>query len=161
MPEIGETCIIAVDLFKYRVQTQTQHTSPTLTHDTTTSTTTSTDKMVVSEDKHHFLSVDPAPPAKDNRTLDQLSHDLMNTQLSLFERYRAMFKLRNINTDTSALALCQGLSDTSALFRHEIAYVLGQMEKPVTVPALSRVLMDTTEHRMVRHECAESLGAIG
>ena len=159
MPEVSETCIIAVDLYKYRAQIQ--HTSPSLTTDTTATTTTSTDKMVVTEDKHHFLSVDPAPPAKDNRTLDQLSHDLMNTQLSLFERYRAMFKLRNINTDLSALALCQGLSDESALFRHEIAYVLGQMEKPVTVPALSRVLMDTSEHRMVRHECAESLGAIG
>ena len=50
-----------------------------------------------------------------------------------------MFSLRNINTDASSLALCKGFNDQSALFRHEVAYVLGQMCKTVTIPALTKV----------------------
>ena len=53
-----------------------------------------------------------------------------------------MFSLRNINTDASSLALCSGFKDTSALFRHEVAYVLGQMCKKVTIPALTKVSVD-------------------
>jgi deoxyhypusine monooxygenase len=79
----------------------------------------------------------------------------------LFDRYRAMFSLRNRNTQEAALALAEAFSDSSALFRHEIAYVMGQMENPATVPSLKKVLMDHTEHKMVRHEAAEALGAIG
>lgn len=53
-----------------------------------------------------------------------------------------------------------GLSCRSALFRHEIAYVLGQMQNKVTVPALIKQLGDRDEEGMVRHECAEALGSI-
>lgn len=86
---------------------------------------------------------------------------LLNQDLSLFERYRAMFTLRDMNSDESALALVEGFRDPSALFRHEVAYVLGQMQRPATVPGLSQVLQNLTEHEMVRHEAAESLGSIG
>ena len=48
----------------------------------------------------------------------------------------------------------------SALFRHEIAYVLGQMQQPATVSQLVESLHDSLENAMVRHECAEALGAI-
>ena len=48
----------------------------------------------------------------------------------------------------------------SALFRHEIAYVLGQMQQPAVTGDLTRCLQDATENPMVRHECAEALGAI-
>lgn len=72
-----------------------------------------------------------------------------------------MFTLRNINSDDSALVLVKGFTDASALFRHEIAYVLGQMERTVTIPGLSEVLKNHSEHSMVRHEAAEALGAIG
>jgi len=36
------------------------------------------------------------------------------------------------------------------LFRHEIAYVLGQMQHPVSIPALAEVLKTKEEHAMVR-----------
>jgi deoxyhypusine monooxygenase len=72
-----------------------------------------------------------------------------------------MFSLRDMNTDEAALALVRGFKDSSALFRHEIAYVLGQMQRTCTVPGLAEVLRDSSEHRMVRHEAAESLGSIG
>lgn len=72
-----------------------------------------------------------------------------------------MFTLRNINTDESALAIASGLDcSDSALFRHEIAFVLGQMQSPATVEKLAQVLAKKSENEMVRHECAEALGAI-
>jgi len=82
--------------------------------------------------------------------------------MSLFSRYRAMFALRNLNSDKAALALVSGFADSSsALFRHEVAYVLGQMERSVAIPGLIGVLVNPKEHSMVRHEAAEALGAIG
>jgi deoxyhypusine monooxygenase len=56
--------------------------------------------------------------------------------------------------------LCEAFSAKSALLKHEIAYVLGQLQHPRSVPALSAVLADQNEHAMVRHEAAEALGAV-
>lgn len=50
--------------------------------------------------------------------------------------------------------------EESALFRHEVAYVLGQVQSKITVPELSARLIKSDENPMVRHECAEALGAI-
>lgn len=71
-----------------------------------------------------------------------------------------MFSLRNLQTDDSVLALSEGLRCKSALFRHEIAFVLGQLQKPISIPFLAANLKDHMENEMVRHECAEALGAI-
>lgn len=46
-----------------------------------------------------------------------LRTDLTNTKLALFERYRAMFALRNIGTAEAVDALASGFSDDSALFK--------------------------------------------
>jgi len=57
--------------------------------------------------------------------------------------------------------LCTGLKCTdSALFRHEVAYVLGQMQQCAATSELTKRLEDAAENPMVRHECAEALGAI-
>lgn len=48
----------------------------------------------------------------------------------------------------------------SALFRHEVAYILGQTQHTSAVSQLDRSLRKTSESAMVRHECAEALGAI-
>lgn len=53
-----------------------------------------------------------------------------------------------------------GLKAGTALFRHEIAFVLGQLQEQVSVPYLKESLVDEKENEMVRHECAEALGAI-
>lgn len=53
-----------------------------------------------------------------------------------------------------------GLKAGSALFRHEIAFVLGQLQEQVSVPHLRASLENPEENEMVRHECAEALGAI-
>ena len=76
----------------------------------------------------------------------------MDTSLTLFERYRAMFALRNRGNEEAVLALAQGFQDDSALFRHEIAYVFGQMQHQASVPSLIQVLSNDAELSMVRHE---------
>merc|ERR1739848_125078 len=84
----------------------------------------------------------------------------MDQNLSLFERYRAMFSLRDKATDEAVLALCDCFDDDSALFKHEVAFVLGQMGRRKAAPRLRQVLSDKNENIMVRHEAAEALGAI-
>lgn len=46
------------------------------------------------------------------------------------------------------------------MFRHEVAFVLGQIQEPIAVDALIGGLEDTSQDEMVRHECAEALGSI-
>lgn len=52
------------------------------------------------------------------------------------------------------------MDKSSALLRHEVAYVLGQIQHPDSVEYLETSLRRPNEHRMVRHESAEALGAI-
>ncbi|XP_039623050.1 deoxyhypusine hydroxylase [Polypterus senegalus] len=117
-------------------------------------------KQEGSLEKGPYLSVDPAPPSQE-RDVSRLRAELLDESLPLFERYRAMFALRNIGSEEAVLALADGLQCSSALFRHEIGYVLGQMQHEACVPQLSTALSKLEENAMVRHECAEALGAIG
>lgn len=105
--------------------------------------------------------MDPAPADRNDLTIEALRDRLLDTSLELFTRYRAMFSLRNRNTLEAVLALAEGFKDPNALFRHEVAYVMGQMQNPASVASLRKVLEDPDEHRMVRHEAAEALGAVG
>ncbi|OXU24400.1 hypothetical protein TSAR_012889 [Trichomalopsis sarcophagae] len=109
--------------------------------------------------KNPYASVDPAPPAQ-TKNVKELTDILLDEKASLFERYRAMFSLRNLRTEESVLALAKGLKAGSALFRHEVAFVLGQLQEEVSIPLLKESLEDSNENEMVRHECAEALGAI-
>lgn len=113
-----------------------------------------------SRDENPYYSVDPAPPAE-RRSEAELRSSLLDESLPLFDRYRAMFALRNLGTEEAVLALGDGLQCSSALFRHEIGYVLGQMQHPAAVPALRAALERSAENPMVRHEAAEALGSIG
>ncbi|XP_069353731.1 deoxyhypusine hydroxylase [Eulemur rufifrons] len=106
-----------------------------------------------------YLSVDPAPPAEE-RDVGRLRAVLLDESQPLFERYRAMFALRNAGGQEAALALAEGLHCGSALFRHEVGYVLGQLQHEAAVPQLVAALARPAESPMVRHECAEALGAI-
>ncbi|TCD70887.1 deoxyhypusine hydroxylase [Steccherinum ochraceum] len=119
-----------------------------------------------------YASIDPAPPTSKllsgrpapedvaDSNIAHLRSKLLNKKLPLFERYRAMFALRNIGTPAAVDALADGFSDDSALFKHEIAFVFGQLLSAHSVPALLRVLQDSAESDMVRHEAAEALGGI-
>ena len=79
----------------------------------------------------------------------------------MFQRMRALFALRNIGGVEAVEALAAAYSSKSALLKHEIAYVMGQMQDPAAVPHLIDRLEDHDEDLMVRHEAAEALGAIG
>ena len=133
--EVAETCQLAIDRLNWT--SHNQH----------------------FPDNNPYKSVDPAPPLVAG-DLSKWSHDLVNHALPLFTRYRAMFSLRNMGGEDAVRALTSGLSDSSVLFKHEIAYVLGQMQDPTSVTALHEKLRDLKEHGMVRHECAEALGSI-
>ena len=107
-----------------------------------------------------YGSVDPAPPSNQGN-IDTWKNSLVNDEIPLFQRMRNVFALRNDGSDESCLALCHGFNSKSALLRHELAYVLGQMQNNVALPSLIERLDDLQEHVMVRHEAAEAMGAIG
>ncbi|MBR79799.1 MAG: hypothetical protein CMA88_03330 [Euryarchaeota archaeon] len=107
-----------------------------------------------------FGSVDPAP-ASDNSEVRSLGEALCNEEERMFQRMRALFALRNIGGKDAVDYLAKAFSSSSALLKHEIAYVLGQMQDDHAVPHLIDRLEDHNEDVMVRHEAAEALGAIG
>ncbi|CAG9997516.1 unnamed protein product [Clonostachys byssicola] len=121
------------------------------------------------QEENDFASVDPAPPMPESgKSVEDLGQDLMNTKLPLFLRYRAMFALRDLASPPdlptavpAVLALAKGFEDSSALFRHEIAFVFGQLSHPASIPALTAALSNVDEASMVRHEAAEALGSLG
>ena len=56
-----------------------------------------------------YFSVDPAPPDTVDKTdVKTLKQQLLDEKLPLFERYRAMFSLRNKGDTESILALSEG-----------------------------------------------------
>jgi len=136
--EVSETCIIAADRVRYLIEHPDEK-----------------------DDMSPFETTDPAPALKEKHTVSELKDILCNPELPLFKRYRAMFSLRNMNTKESVLALCEGFKDSSALMRHEIAYVMGQLQNEHSLDALTAELVKNDEHPMVRHEAAEALSAIG
>ena len=107
-----------------------------------------------------YGSVDPAPPFSET-DISVLKSILLDENIRMFERMRAIFSLRNDRSQKAIEILCKAFQSKSALLKHEIAYVLGQMQDPSAVPTLIGILSDVQEHIMVRHEAAEALGAIG
>jgi deoxyhypusine monooxygenase len=121
--------------------------------------------------KSDFTSIDPAPPlpqSTERPSIPELEKTLLDTSLPLFQRYRAMFALRDLSSPPdlptavpAVQALARGFTDPSALFRHEIAFVFGQLSHPASIPSLTEALSNTKEASMVRHEAAEALGSLG
>ena len=107
-----------------------------------------------------FDSVDPAPPSED-KNIENLRITLNDSKQKMFQRMRALFALRSIGGIESVEALAAAFDSKSALLKHEVAYVMGQMQDPHAVPFLIDRLEDVDENLMVRHEAAEALGAIG
>lgn len=84
--------------------------------------------FIISSCSSLYTSIDPAPPTsgllkgakpedRSEATVKRLQAQLLDTKLSLFERYRAMFALRNIGTPAAVDALASGFTDDSALFK--------------------------------------------
>jgi deoxyhypusine monooxygenase len=149
--EVRETCDIALDRFKDIAK----------------------GSIISAGEEDGFNTVDPAIVTETNNkaAVEKLEENLNSLEVSLYERYRAMFALRNraINArgederTAAVLAISRALlnSKQGALFRHEVAFVLGQLSHEASVPFLKQALDDLTLHDMVRHESAEALGGIG
>lgn len=99
---VRETCEIALDKLKHDEQKK---------------------QKGEKEEDNKYLCIDPAPPMSmhDSPTTslstEALRTNLLDTEASLFQRYRAMFALRNQGTKEAVLALADGFQDSSALFR--------------------------------------------
>ncbi|KAF2747682.1 deoxyhypusine hydroxylase-like protein [Sporormia fimetaria CBS 119925] len=147
---VRETCDIAVERIEWEHSAQRTN-----------------EKLKTSD----FASIDPAPPLPQEAktpSIPELEKTLLDTSLPLFHRYRAMFALRDLSSPPdlptavpAVHALARGFSDPSPLFRHEIAFVFGQLSHPASIPSLVETLSNTKEASMVRHEAAEALGSLG
>ncbi|KAI8464757.1 MAG: deoxyhypusine hydroxylase [Monoraphidium minutum] len=138
-PEVAETCQLALERIEYL-----QAHGPEGLRD----------------GESPYMSVDPTPPYPLDTPMEELRAILLDPSRRMFDRYRALFALRNRGGDAAVAVLCEAFGAASALLKHEVAYVLGQLQHPLSVPTLGRVLQDAAEHAMVRHEAAEALGAV-
>ena len=109
-----------------------------------------------------YSSVDPALPYPKhiNLKMKDIGAILQNENFPSFERYRAMFSLRNRGAAECVMELGKTLGEdlSSALLRHEVAYMLGQMQHPNSVEALAERLRRDNEDGLVRHESTGALG---
>jgi deoxyhypusine monooxygenase len=104
-------------------------------------------------------------------SLAKLEATLLNTSgdVPLHARFRSLFTLKALPgqqpidiiskgsfftppAQVQMLTECTGFKDESALLKHELAYVLGQIGDPHAIPTLSNVLSNENEDPMVRHE---------
>lgn len=144
--EVSQTCQLALQRIEYFTTTQ---------KDAASNNEQST------LDPSPYLSVDPTPPASASIPTQQLRDCLLDENARIFDRYRAMFALRNRGGSDAIGALTASFFiSKSALLKHEVAYVLGQMQDEHAIQQLKTVLEDRTENAMVRHEAAEALGSI-
>ena len=129
------------------------------------------ERMYSLDDPSDFASIDPAAPRPESslaHAIPQLESQLLDVRKPLFQRYRAMFALRDLASPPdlptavpAVHALSLGFADPSPLFRHEIAFVFGQLSHPASIPSLVETLRNRKEESMVRHEAAEALGTLG
>jgi hypothetical protein len=76
-----------------------------------------------------------------------------------------LFTLRELNTEAACHAICQTLTQEnfktcSALLKHEVAFVLAQMEEvyEVAVPYLMEACQNPEEASIVKHEGLVAVG---
>lgn len=106
-----------------------------------------------------YDSKDPAPLAPE-RDPGELERRLTDYEASIFDRMQAVFTLRGLGSKEAVDVMGRALgSDPSALLRHEVAYVFGQMADMHCVPYLRQAAVED-DHPMVRHEAVEALGNI-
>lgn len=91
VPEVADTCQLGVKMLEYRESDASRDEKGLLP-------------------ANPYASVDPAPPLLE-KDVNKLRALLLDDKASLFERYRAMFTLRNIGSEECILALAEGERD--------------------------------------------------
>lgn len=84
--------------------------------------------------------------------IKEIGHLLNDANRPLKERFRALFTLKNLGGTDAIAEISKCFADESALLKHELAYCLGQMQDPIAIPHLVKVLEDKSQEPMVRHE---------
>ena len=139
--EVAQTCQLALQRIEYHQSAE--------------------NKVEGEEEPARYLNVDPTPPAPASTPTEQLRNCFLDENARIFDRYRAMFALRNRGGADALETLTQAFKTSkSALLKHELAYVLGQMQDEGAIVRLKEVLENPIENPMVRHEAAEALGSI-
>lgn len=149
--EVSETCSLALQRIAYYRERGEVESSA------------STPRSTLSDRGSEFspyLSVDPTPAASNALSTEDLTMTLLDENARMFDRYSALFGLRNRGGSQAVAAIGKAFSSGSALLKHEVAYVLGQMQDKEATQCLMGVLRNPEEHAMVRHEAAEALGSI-
>ena len=102
-----------------------------------------------------------------------LRDKMLSPETCLADKYAALFSLRGIRDSKSnpsmkaaqAIAYVMRHDSSSALFRHELAFVIAQVafDKPDVelIDMIASCFQNDKEHCMVRHEAAVALGSIG
>jgi len=85
IPEVAETCELALNRLRWL----------------------ESNGSAESLQKNPYLTIDPAPPVEIT-DVSVLRDILLDESKSLFDRYRAMFSLRNLGTTDSILVLSEG-----------------------------------------------------
>lgn len=127
-------------------------------------------------EKSKFNTVDPVSTKGlvfAEKDIESLKTTLLDSSAELSDRYAALFSLRGIKDRLGnasmlaarAIAYAMRHDTSSALFRHELAFVLAQVAFGVPdselIELIASCFQNTTEHCMVRHEAAVALGSIG
>jgi len=112
----------------------------------------------------NFLSECPKNKYKNIEFIREILHD---EKAPIYDRYRALFTLREFNSERAVEILCECFQKKfkglfSPLFKHEISFILGQMCSVAkkALKMLEEVLQDEEEDPIVRHETALALGEI-
>ena len=196
--EVRETASLALRRVEYMVGSRDESTATSTTTATNTTFNNSTGAIVGSkkesigkvaavneeQEEEFAYSVDPVPAMDESIETETLAAIILDDAADIWDRYAAMFALRNRAQKTFGLVkktqeneqlvqLCSSTlgktlrSETvqSALLKHEICYVLGQLreddDNEIARKALFECLEDPNEHAMVRHEAAEAIGSRG
>lgn len=86
---------------------------------------------------------------------------ISSSSFSISERVRRWFCFIPVSlTSSFTVSIEADRNEWEGFYRHEIAFVFGQLSSPDSVPSLIDVLTREKEEDMVRHEAAEALGGI-
>jgi deoxyhypusine monooxygenase len=117
-----------------------------------------------------YKTNDPSPPFNLQTNsyyadINNIRSILFDPNETMFNKYRAMFTLREFNNREAIKILCECYEkqhNFSPLFKHEVSFILGQMcfVAKDALNMLEIVLQDETEDPIVRHETALALGEI-
>lgn len=86
LPEVSETCEVAIGLLEWKEEQKQQQAAA----------------AEGAAEPNPYLSVDPAPAAPKEKSVEEMKSALLNESLPLFKRYRAMFGLRNRGGEAAA-----------------------------------------------------------